>query len=595
MAGGKETPRQKMIGMMYLVLTALLALNVSKTILDAFVAIEENTQKSNISQYLRGEGFISEVKREMAASQKPEFKEKLNKLVTINAQMESIDKLSSKMIQSIDEIKLDILKKSGEEIAKVENNDEETILWTNNYKEGESLPIRMHLMAVQAKDQYDVPMHVIIGNDIKNPTGKGKQLWTDLLNYRRDLIKTLGTYKSGDDTYSIDPKPINSYKDSKDLAKQVDDLVRASKANLRRDESTGKVKGLGDDGQALKDIYISLTKPERVTQNNMEGVHWIGHTFDHSPLVAALASLTTLQQDVLAARSAALQHLKAKVTTGEYSFNKVVSLAMGPAIANSGDEIEVKVMMAAFDSDNQPLVTTNDGAILSIRNGQAIVKAKVSGSGEMVLSGTVAIKKKSGEMKEEPWSFPVKIMKPAGAISLPDLNVLYRGIPNRVSAVASGYDQTILSSTGLNSLTKSGEYWIAAPGNGRDATLTVSGKNSVTSKTSMLLSQKYTIMPIPNPELFWGAAGTGQKAPLSQGKLFTKYGDGIPIKAEFKILTWECQIPNSAGKPLSGTGDDISAALPLLRQGRAGTNVSFTCQVVGPDKRTRFISATFKL
>ena len=48
MGGGKETPRQKMIGMMYLVLTALLALNVSKSILDAFVAIEENIQKANL-------------------------------------------------------------------------------------------------------------------------------------------------------------------------------------------------------------------------------------------------------------------------------------------------------------------------------------------------------------------------------------------------------------------------------------------------------------------------------------------------------------------------------------------------------------------
>ena len=37
--GGKETPRQKMIGMMYLVLTALLALNVSKQVLDAFSKI----------------------------------------------------------------------------------------------------------------------------------------------------------------------------------------------------------------------------------------------------------------------------------------------------------------------------------------------------------------------------------------------------------------------------------------------------------------------------------------------------------------------------------------------------------------------------
>jgi hypothetical protein len=40
MAGGKETPRQKMIGMMYLVLTALLALNVSKEIINAFVKLD---------------------------------------------------------------------------------------------------------------------------------------------------------------------------------------------------------------------------------------------------------------------------------------------------------------------------------------------------------------------------------------------------------------------------------------------------------------------------------------------------------------------------------------------------------------------------
>ncbi|MEI2648578.1 MAG: hypothetical protein V9G15_06105 [Dermatophilaceae bacterium] len=42
MAGGKETPRQKMIGMMYLVLTALLAMNVSKTILKGYVRVNES-------------------------------------------------------------------------------------------------------------------------------------------------------------------------------------------------------------------------------------------------------------------------------------------------------------------------------------------------------------------------------------------------------------------------------------------------------------------------------------------------------------------------------------------------------------------------
>jgi gliding motility-associated protein GldM len=47
MAGGKQTPRQKMIGMMYLVLTALLALNVSVTVLDAFVLVDQGLQHTN--------------------------------------------------------------------------------------------------------------------------------------------------------------------------------------------------------------------------------------------------------------------------------------------------------------------------------------------------------------------------------------------------------------------------------------------------------------------------------------------------------------------------------------------------------------------
>jgi gliding motility-associated protein GldM len=41
MAKGKESPRQKMIGMMYLVLTAMLALNVSKEVLDAFILVDD--------------------------------------------------------------------------------------------------------------------------------------------------------------------------------------------------------------------------------------------------------------------------------------------------------------------------------------------------------------------------------------------------------------------------------------------------------------------------------------------------------------------------------------------------------------------------
>ena len=44
--GGKETPRQKMIGMMYLVLLALLAMNVSKSIIAAFITLNTKMEAS---------------------------------------------------------------------------------------------------------------------------------------------------------------------------------------------------------------------------------------------------------------------------------------------------------------------------------------------------------------------------------------------------------------------------------------------------------------------------------------------------------------------------------------------------------------------
>ena len=50
MAGGKETPRQKLIGMMYLVLLALLALQVGAEIMVKFNQLNDSFQTT--SRYL---------------------------------------------------------------------------------------------------------------------------------------------------------------------------------------------------------------------------------------------------------------------------------------------------------------------------------------------------------------------------------------------------------------------------------------------------------------------------------------------------------------------------------------------------------------
>ncbi len=65
MAGGKETPRQKMIGMMYLVLTALLALQVSNSVLEKFVFIDEALGMQGRELVEKNTGLVSAIKSEV--------------------------------------------------------------------------------------------------------------------------------------------------------------------------------------------------------------------------------------------------------------------------------------------------------------------------------------------------------------------------------------------------------------------------------------------------------------------------------------------------------------------------------------------------
>ncbi len=84
-----ETPRQKMIGMMYLFLTAMLAVNVSSTVLDSFDYVDRSLRnnndifrKNNTSAYdkIKSEHDKNEIKFETAYQTSLEIREKADSL-----------------------------------------------------------------------------------------------------------------------------------------------------------------------------------------------------------------------------------------------------------------------------------------------------------------------------------------------------------------------------------------------------------------------------------------------------------------------------------------------------------------------------------
>ncbi|WP_299149925.1 gliding motility protein GldM [uncultured Dokdonia sp.] len=72
MAGGKQSPRQKMINLMYLVFIAMLALNMSKEVLSAFGSINEKFDRSNTTFETKNNLALADLSKK--ANENEEFK-----------------------------------------------------------------------------------------------------------------------------------------------------------------------------------------------------------------------------------------------------------------------------------------------------------------------------------------------------------------------------------------------------------------------------------------------------------------------------------------------------------------------------------------
>jgi gliding motility-associated protein GldM len=99
-----ETPRQKMIGMMYLFYTALLALNVSSEILTSFVKINESIQKTTSNYSEKTKSLYAKIDK--SALDQP------GKYTKLAKQAHEVERQSNEFFQNIEDLKLLILRES---------------------------------------------------------------------------------------------------------------------------------------------------------------------------------------------------------------------------------------------------------------------------------------------------------------------------------------------------------------------------------------------------------------------------------------------------------------------------------------------------
>src|SRR3954462_1452706 len=113
MALPKE-PRQKMINLMYLVLTALLALNVSSEILNAFKVVDASLVTSNTNLTSGNKLLYESLKAKM---EDPGTREKA---IIWNQKAEVAKKLSADMDTYINQLKTDLKKEAGSKMVTID-------------------------------------------------------------------------------------------------------------------------------------------------------------------------------------------------------------------------------------------------------------------------------------------------------------------------------------------------------------------------------------------------------------------------------------------------------------------------------------------
>jgi gliding motility-associated protein GldM len=105
MAGNNLSPRQRMINMMYLVLTALLALNVSKEVLNSFFEVNKGIERTtsnfnikNLSTYAEFDNAVQNngEKYQGVRDQAYSVKEKADALV------DSLQKMKYNLVLAVD-------------------------------------------------------------------------------------------------------------------------------------------------------------------------------------------------------------------------------------------------------------------------------------------------------------------------------------------------------------------------------------------------------------------------------------------------------------------------------------------------------------
>lgn len=456
MAGGKETPRQKMIGMMYLVLTALLALQVGSAVLDKFAIINTTMEKTNGENIVKNNETLKTISDAAGKSDNPKIK-------GAKEAAEKVRALTDKTYKNIEGLKLAMIKESdGTEV-------DEKLIQNHGSKAA--------AMMIQKKE------------------GKDYEKWLkDYVNELNAIVAAAGVKDTKYEGIAKAPKDIELFKDNKD--------------------------------HANKDFLT--------------------FTFENTPVIAGLASVTESQAQILDYEKDALSKLAAIADAQNIKLDKFILMARPKSsIVAAGSKYEADLFITGSSSAMNPTFK-RDGADIPVVDVEGIKMGKIEFTATAGAYGADGNAKKSFKAsaklgdKDILGEIEYFVAKPVIRVTTGTAPTLYMGCGNSVNfevpALGTNYKPSF-SATGGKVVTGSKIGNVIIIPSQRKVNVTVSNSGAT------LGTEAFDVKPVPRPRII-AKDNNGRDIDLKNG---IKAGSvaGLRVNAEAEA-NFKAEVPKDA-------------------------------------------------
>ena len=462
-----------MINMMYLVLTALLALNVSAEILNAFHVVNEGIQHSNTSVDSKNALTMSAFQDQLG---KDEAKTRpwLDKATSAKKLVADLNKLIEGYMDLI-------VEKTGG--------------WKDKNEKMQLKGWKPELGELEDDKNLDVSTREMVDN------GGAAKLKKAIEDTRAKLLALIE-----------DP-----------AQKKILEQNLPIRIDAPRKNSEGELKSWEDANFHMVPTIACLTLLNKF-QNDAKNSEAQLLDYFFSKIYAKAIKVDKMQAKVIAPSSYIIggQEYKADIFVAAYS------TSVQPKVIIGG------LNSSATKDENGDYVATKDnpvagGSDIEVVNGMGKFARTAGGEGEQKYSGAVMVPDPDGVPMYYPFEAAYTTAKASCIVSSDNLNIIYAGIPNPFSVSVPGFPADKVTATASSgSFTGSkGKYTANMPSSLVNTKVKVTVTVNDNGKTTVVGSSEFVVKRIPDPVAQINGVSEGE---MSTGTLKAAPGIGAVLK-----------------------------------------------------------------